>query len=289
MKLDEGDLRLLAMLGTESRTVEALSAALDVPTEALRERVSTLADNGLVDDRDEGRIERTESGRRVLVANATGTVDERVDTNPEVEAAIEELSLAPDEADAVRHAYALLRYWGRLTPEEIADAVYSEAPAGRGTPAEWWEEVVRDPLGALPGVEPPSEDDGAWRFAGRPEAGKPGSDGRRVLSSLHPVYGDVKHALESLALRADEREAARAAFGYLYRRGEATGTELAEEVYPRHPAGADSPDDWLEVVRRAFEALPGVERVDGTTWRFRRSRTSRRPDGEAEFSTGPPG
>lgn len=269
MKLDDEDLRLLALLGTGTRTVGDLSRGLEGPHDGLADRLAALADNGLVYDHGEGRYERTESGRRVLVAEATGAVDERVDTTPDVEAALDAFSLAPDEADAVRHAFALLRYWGRLTAEEIADAIYSEAPAGRTTPGEWWEGVVREPLAALPGVEPPT-DDGAWRYAGSPEADAPFTDGRRVLSSLHPVYGDVKHALESIDLHDDEREAARAAFGFLYRRGAATEADLVDAIYPRFQAGYASADGWLDgVVREVFETLPGVERGEGSTWRYR--------------------
>lgn len=285
VKLDERDRRVLALLGTRTRTLGDLADGLDVPRAELESRLADLAENGLVDSRGEGRYARTESGRRVLVASATGADDERVDTSPAVEEAIAAFELRPDEADAVRHAFALLRYWGSVTAEEIADAVFSEAPAGRETPAEWWEEVVREPLSGLPGVEPPASEGEPWRFAGRAEADEPSADGRRVLSRLHPVYGDVKHALESLDLSSDEREAARAAFGFLYRRGEATEAEVGEAVFPAHPAGYDSAGDWWDgVVRDAFEALPGVERIDGTEggtdgdgddgggtrWRYRR-------------------
>ena len=285
MKLEERDRRLLALLGTRVRAAGDLADDLGVPAEALEGRLAELADDGLVYDRGDGRFERTESGRRVLVASATGADDERIDTTPAVEAALESLALRPDEADALRHAFALLRYWGRATEAEIADAIYSEAPAGRGSPAEWWEEVVREPLAALPGVDPPGSDGEPWRHAGPPEADQPGTHGRRVLSRHHPVYGDVKHALESLDLSEPEREAARAAFGYLYRRGEATERELGEAVYPDHPAGYDSSAEWWGgFVRDAFDALPGVERADAggerpdvggeqsdeVAWRYRR-------------------
>lgn len=233
--------------------------------------MADLADNGLLYDLGDGRYRRTESGRRVLVTSASGTLDEQIDTTPDVERVVDEFALGPDEADAVRHAFAFLRYWGRVTEEEILDAVYSEAPAGRETAEAWWEDVVRDPLAALPGVDPPTDPDEPWRYTGTAEAGEPFADGRRVLSASHPVYGDVKHALESLDLAGAEREAARAAFRYLYRRGEATDGEIREAVYPGHAAGYSSPRTWWdEVVEEAFDALPGVERMGTDTWRYRR-------------------
>ena len=276
MKLEERDRRLLALLGTRARTLADLDDEPGIPRSELADRLAELADNGLVYDLGGGRYERTESGRRVLVASATGADDERVDTTPAIESTLATFDLDPAEADAVRHVFALLRYWGSVTEAEIQDAVFDETPASRETPTEWWEGIVREPLAALPGVEPPAEEGGAWRYAGTAEADTPLADGRRVLSRTHPVYGDVKHALESLDLSSAEREAARAAFGFLYRRGEASEAEIGQAVYPDHRAGYDSVDDWWDgAVRDAFEALPAVERVEddggeGTTWRYRR-------------------
>lgn len=272
MKLEERDERALALLGTERRTVSELAAGLDVPPEELADRLADLADNGLVVDLGDGRYERTESGRRVLLTSAAGPLDERIDSSPEVDRAVEAFDLRADEVDAVRHAFSFLRYWGRATDAEIADAVYSEAPAGRESPGEWWAELVREPLGALPGVEPPTDDDEPWRYAGPPEAAERFADGRRVLSETHPVYGDVKHALESLDLAAAEREAARAAFVYLYRRGEATDRDVREAVYSERVAGYDSPEEWWdELIEEAFDALPRVERAGERSWRYRRA------------------
>lgn len=272
MKLDERDERVLALLGTRPRSLPEVAADLDVPADRLADRLADLAEKGLVYDLGGGRYERTESGRRVLVTSSPHALDERIDTTPEIERAIEEFALGPDEADAVRHAFAFLRYWGRATGEEIVDAIYTEAPAGRETPEAWWRELVRDPLAALPGVERPTEEGDAWRLVGEPEAGRPFTDGRRVLSKTHPIYGDVKHALESLALGEPEREAARAAFRYLYRRGEATERDVREAVYPEFPAGYGSAEAWWDgVVEEAFDALPRVERAGQGRWRYRRA------------------
>lgn len=271
MKLEAYDKRLLALLGTQTRSASTLAADLDAPPREVSARLADLADNGLVYELDDGQYERTESGRRVLVASGSGTVDERIDTPPEVERAIGEFDLRVDEADAVRHAYAFLRYWGRVTEEELVDAIYDEATASRETSAEWWDGLVEEPLAALPGVEAPSGDDEPWRYTGTPEASALFTDGRRVISRTHPVYGDVKHALESLDRTEAEREAARAAFVRLYRRGEVTERDLCETVYPEHPAGYESSRAWWkEMLAETFEELPGVERTGEHGWRYRR-------------------
>lgn len=271
MKLGERDKRVLALLGTQSRSSATLAASLDLPPDEVTERLAALADNGLVYDLGDGHYERTESGRRVLVTSADAHTDERIDTSPEVERAIEESDLRADEADAVRHAFTFLKYWGHATEAEIVDAIYSESPAGRETPDHWWKEVICDPLASLPGIERPTDADEPWQYTGMPETGAPLTDGRRNLSRTHPVYGDVKHALESLDLTEGERDAARVAFGFLYRHGEVTDSSVREAVYPEHTAGYDSPRVWWdEVVRSAFEALPGVEQTGESRWRYRR-------------------
>lgn len=270
MKLEDYDKRVLALLGTQIRSASTLAASLDVPSEELDDRLADLADNGLVYDLGDGRYERTESGRRVLVT-AAGTADERINTTPEIEQTIDKFDLRPDEADAVRHAFALLRYWGRVSEEEIIDAIYSEAAAGRETPEDWWDGLICEPLAALPGVERPTKDGEPWRYTGTPEAGELFTDGRRVLSKTHPVYGDVKHALESLDLTEAEREAARAAFRYLYGHGEVTEREVRESVYPEYTAGYASSQAWWDgVVRDTFEAVPGIERMGESMWRYHR-------------------
>lgn len=272
MKLDERDKRILALFGTRSRSISDLAADLDIPPDELESRLEDLTDNGLASDLGDGRYTRTESGRRVLVATPAGTADERIDTSPEIERAIDDLELRADEADAVRHVFAFLRYWGWVTEEEIVDAIYPEAPAGRETPSEWLNGLIREALGALPGVEPPGPDATAWRYTDTPEADERFADGRRILSRTHPVYGDVKHALESLDLTEPEREAARAAFQYLYRRGEANEHDIRETVYPEFDADYASAQAWWDgVIHEAFDTLPGVERTDESTWRYRRS------------------
>ncbi|HKJ59878.1 MAG TPA: hypothetical protein VKA37_11660, partial [Halobacteriales archaeon] len=95
MKLDERDRRVLAMLGTQTRRVDAFADDFDRSPDELADRLHDLADNGLVYDLGDGLYERTESGRRVLVASATGADDERVDTSPAVERALEAFDLRP--------------------------------------------------------------------------------------------------------------------------------------------------------------------------------------------------
>lgn len=272
MKLEERDKQVLALIGTQSRSVSDIAESLNVSPADLTERLADLADNGLVYDLGDGCYKRTESGRRVLLTSTPDITDERIDTSPEIEQVIDGYGLRADEADAVRHAFTFLRYWGRVTKAEIIDAIYSEATAGRQTSEQWWNEVVREPLATLPDVKRPTTEDEPWRYTGMPEAGNLFTDGRLVLSRTHPVYGDIKHALESLDLTEAEQDAVRTAFGYLYRRGEVTERGLRETVYPKHTAGFESSQAWWEeVVSDAFEALPGVEQTSESTWRYRQT------------------
>jgi len=284
MELTDRDTRILAALGADPRRAGPLAARLGVPQSALRERLAGLAENGLVYDLGDGRYQRTGSGRRVLGTTA-GTHDERLDTTPAVEQVLASFDLGPDATEAVRSAFAFLRYWGRATTDEIVDAVYSERPAGYGTADAWWTGCVCDPLAALPGVDPPVHDGDDWRYAGQPEVSAPLSDGFRPFARHgHPPYGSVKHAVESLDLSPTEREAVRAAFSTLRRAGEASEAEIAAAVYPDHPAGYGSAGAWWDgFLRAAFLALPGVRRVHGSVWRYvqstgRAPRRRRRPE-----------
>lgn len=277
MKLDTADRAILNALGAEARTAEGLAADLDVRRDDVDERLADLADNGLVADAGDGRVRRTDSGRRV-VATSAGARDNQIDTTPEIEGVLSMFGLGPDEAEAVRGAFAFLRYWGRATADELIDAIYSEDPADYGTGDAWWSDLVRDPLAALPGVVAPVHPDEPWRYAGPAEVDTPGADGtRRLARPGRQPYGSVKHAIESLRLKPSEREAVRAAFGFLRGEGEASERDIAAAVYADHSAGHLTPDAWWDdCVRDAFAQLPGVSRADGDAWCYRQ-RTSSAP------------
>ncbi|WP_313696189.1 helix-turn-helix domain-containing protein [Halorarum halobium] len=284
MKLDGTDQALLSALGDDQHTVEALAADLDRPSDELRSRLRALADNGLVTESTGGDVRRTDSGRRVAARRA-GATDSRIDTTPAVERVLATFRLRPDEADAVRDSFAFLRYWGRATPDELIDAIHREEPAGYATGDTWWTDCVRDPLAALPRVVAPTRPTDSWRYAGPPESATSGADGtRRLGRGGHRPFGSVKQAIESLALAPAEREAVRAAFGVVRRRGEASERDVAAATFPDHPAGYPTPDAWTAgLVRPAFARLPGVSRVRGDGWRYRRRSPPRprrrRPDG----------
>jgi len=282
MKLDRDDLAVLSRLGPTPRPIPGLAADLGMPPAALERRLSALGDNGLV-TRGDGGVRRTESGRRVLRTSA-GDRDERIDTTPAVERALAGFDLDPATADAVRHAYVLLRYWGRATPNEIVDAVYPEVPAGYATSDRWWTEGVRGPLSALPNVAPPPRPGAPWRYAGRAEVETPLSDGFAPASWRdHRAAVNVVRAVEAADVSPVTREAVRTAFDCLRERGRATDGELRRAVAPlarravagRHPeaasrASATAPTLdawWRERVAPVLERVPGVARA-GRRWRY---------------------
>lgn len=266
MKLTEDDRRLLAALGPEPTDVDGLARALDEPAGDLAARLAELADNGLVDDLGEGRYERTQSGRRLL-STAGGRMDEAVDTTPAIEEVLADADLPADAVDAVRGAYAFLRYWGGATADEIVDAIYPEWPATFDSAEEWWA-GVSTALASLPEVAAPEDDREAvaavWHYTGRPEVTEPGSDGFLPSERRgHQTYGSVRHAIAAQDLSDAARPAVRAAFSVLRRRGTATRSEIVDAVYSDHAAGYDSPEEWwADLVAAVFAELPGLTRED---------------------------
>lgn len=267
MQLTEADRRLLATLGDDASDPDALAGALEASPTVVAERLDALVDNGLVAV-DGERYRPTESGRRLL-RTAGGRTNESVDTDPAVERAIASRDHGPAIADAVRAAYAFVRYWGEATVDEAVDAIYPEWPADVADPDEWWA-IVAEPLASIPDVEPPAADAPlpTWRYRGTPEVTTPDADG--FLPSTrrgHHTYGSVKHAIESLDLSADDRDALRIAFGELRRRGTASERDLADAVRAAGAEG-DAGKRWADHLDRALSALPGVDRLDGDRWRY---------------------
>lgn len=303
--LDDRDSEILGRLCRGDADVESLAADASLDPEYLRDRLPELADNGLVRRVDGDVYAVTDSGRRAVAGSPAGTLDDRIDTPPEVEAAIEPFDLRPDREEAVRNAFAFLGYWGDATAMEIVDGVYSENPAGFTSPTGWWTELVRERLADLPLVDPPDDrgppdDPGTagstgepWRYAGTPGVEGSTEDGRDGPDRGVTGGTSVRYTIERAALDDDERAAVRAAFAFLAREGEATAAEIGDEVYPDHGAGYDSADEWwTDFVRGAFERLPGVELLDDDreTWRY--SQDDRGPmstDPGAEVPDGPLG
>lgn len=149
--LTDADLALLRDLRGDRRSTPDLATTVGSDETAVEERLSELADNALVDER-EGGYELTESGRRVLESPGDGDADERIDTPPAVERELVSFDLAPDAEAAVRNAFTDLRSRGRATPEELRRRVFSEDPAGYEDPERWWSELVAEYLLDLPGV-----------------------------------------------------------------------------------------------------------------------------------------
>lgn len=149
--LTDADLALLRDLRGDRRSVADLAAAVGSDEQAVDRRLSELADNALVRER-EGGYDLTESGRRVLESPGDGGADERVDTPPAVERELASFDLGPEAEAAVRNAFTDLRHRGRATPEALQNRVFSEDPAGYETPEQWWSDLVVEHLLDLPGV-----------------------------------------------------------------------------------------------------------------------------------------
>lgn len=275
-KLTERDRRLLRRLVSEPADARALAAATGFDDETVEERLAVMAGNGLVLESAGGDgYELADSGRRLLDAPGDGSADDRVDVPPEAEDALAALELPADRSEAVRAAFAFLRYWGDATPSEIRDAVFTERHAGYDSRRTWWDDFVADALAALPDVESAdvagdsdvagdADDTGVdvrWRYVGRPGT-RDDADGRDVLDGAKSgaraserTFGSARHALESADLTDDERAAARSAFALLEREEDVSEGELSA-VRALSKAALD-----------ALESAPGVER-EGGSWRY---------------------
>lgn len=153
--LTDADVELLRHLQGDGRSVSDLAEAVDRDATALERRLSELADNAVVRER-EGAYELTGSGRRILESPGDGSADEQIDTPPAVERELASFDLLPEAEAAVRNAFTDLRDKGQLSPAEVKRRVFSENPAGYDDPDRWWSDLVRDHLVALPGVSLPA-------------------------------------------------------------------------------------------------------------------------------------
>lgn len=260
--LDERDRAILERLHGGPADAESLVDTANASAEDIRDRLSRLADNGLV-ERVEGGFALTDDGERVVAASPAGVRDNRIDTPDAVEAAIESLDLRPDRADAVRDAFAFLHYWGEASERELVDGVHTENPADFDDSEAWWA-FVAERLAELPSVEPPDSGEETWRYEGTPVVAEQTEDGRLILGPEATQHSSAKFALEELSVEGEEREAVRAAFDRLSREGEAEAAELRENVYPDRDAGYDSADEWWAFVADRLASLPGVEQRDGS-------------------------
>ena len=270
--LDERDRATLETLRARDAAVASLADGANCTPEYLENRLPELEDNGLVERIEDDVYALTANGERVLAATPAGTRDDRIDTPPDVERAIESFDLGPDREAAVRNAFAFLHYWGEATDAELVDAVYSEDPAGFESSDEWWRELVREHLEELPSVEPPRAAEGEWQYAGTPTVEEQTDDGRLLFEDEAVSRSSVKFALERLDLTDDERTAVREAFRVLAGEDEMSTDEIKNQVYTDHDAGYDSADEWwTDCVRPAFDSLPGVERAAdaGDVWQYR--------------------
>lgn len=256
--------------------VGTLESELDAGRAEIDDRLAQLVDNGLVREvgEDAGAdtaseaegYELTENGLRLLNSTPVGARDNRIDTPANVDRAIVDVDLRPDEEAAVRNAFSFLRYWGEATTAEIVDAAYSEGPAGYETADRWWDDCVRERLAALPDVRVVADEPIAgaenWIYDGAAIVEQPGDEDGRAIddrAGFPSPAGSARHAIERTDPNDDDRAIARAAFAVLFDRGRATTDELVAAVDADRPPedSNEAPADGLAVL---LEEIPGVDR-----------------------------
>ncbi|PSP76555.1 hypothetical protein BRC81_13155 [Halobacteriales archaeon QS_1_68_20] len=230
----------------------------------------------------------TADGERAVASSPVGSLDDRIDTPSDVAGRIDSFDLRPDRADAVRAAFAFLKFWGDATRGEVVDGVYSEHPAGYESGREWWAKLVRDRLADLPSVDSPSAEGSPWRDTETPDGDD--EDGRTAPDDPTPPETSARFALDGLDLDGDERSAVRAAFDHLLAAGTASESTFQREVSSDYPAGYESESEWwTDCVRPAFERLPGVEESNGAEWEYRQSAAGPASTGPGAESSGDSG
>lgn len=263
-KVTSDDERLLATLADGTLEFSTLNTKIDLEESQLRDRVSQLIDSGLVIEESDEAFGLTRSGKRILASFHGKEEIDRMDLGAEVEQALEAADLRPDRMAAIGSSYLFLKYWSDATAAEIADAIYSEHPAGFHSPVSWWKDCVRDNLARFQTVSPPKSDI-YWRFTGTTDEGHT-NDGRHTAEN----YGSVRHAIEHLSCSDDGKRAVRETFFHLYFFGPCPDSELVQSINSDSPDGYDSVNEWWEnCLADAFEELPHIERPgDGYTWEY---------------------
>ncbi|MFC6963152.1 winged helix-turn-helix domain-containing protein [Halocatena marina] len=269
LTLTTRDRIVLRLLAEAPVSCNEIAATVEWSATDLEGRLESLEENGLLWERDNGTYTLTGSGFRVLETSGSDNRDCQIDVSDQIQQTIGELNLRPDRAKAVQSAAAFLQYWGQASESEIIDGIYSERPSGYESADEWWQTFMRETLASLPDIKPPTNGATVWQYAGTPEIEEHTEDGRSFLESSPTSYGSVKHALETLALTADQRAAVHAAFVVLRHNSTASETALKRESYERVKPTTMSAEAWWSLrIEPILQKLPGIERVDEQTFHY---------------------
>ena len=160
-------------------TSSDVSDALGCTTEAARQKLRRLVDQGEVDRRKTGRTvvywRVTDEGRREPARDAarsdpveypTDTVDTDTDA---LTAALNALDTTDDRRAAVRACVEYLRDHGTAQKSAFVDDVYPDHDAGYGSAGGWWNKIGKEYLKAVAEeyapVEPPEKEGShTWRW-----------------------------------------------------------------------------------------------------------------------------
>lgn len=275
LTIRSSDLLILENIDKFGGAAHSLPESLALSESEIRQRLSKFVDNGIIRVVGADTFELTASGHRLLDISQNRRQSSEIDIPTPVETVITGFELRPYEAEAIRRSYAFLRFWRSATTDEIIDGIYSEYPAGYQSSDEWWSNLVRDQLGVVPDVVPPTLGDTQWKYTGDFTGDEPDVDGR-VHQLKSGRYSSVKQALERNSLNNDERSAIKATLTFLQNRGVATEQEIRTAVFTEYPAGYDNASVWwTNLVRDILAGLACIESLSSTAadnqiWRYHR-------------------
>lgn len=236
-------------------TAEEVAADLPLSADEVRDRLLELEERELLDSQESGRQDtrwQLAPGVEGEFRDATTSLDEAA---PAADEADSPEPADPTESDAE-------------TPSEAADEPAGAGDRSADSTAPPTESGERFPEGTTEPAAPAERSPDPVTTEEREDADPPDAPG----AAERPLGERVRNAISALDFpgsteeKERSRDAVRAAYAYLQRRGVASREEFERDLFPDRSAGYDDPEAgwWEETISRGLDTLPDVERDEET-------------------------